>query len=71
MKPEERLALERQILEKLAAIRHRMAPDSIAALRRAVSPAEGAINTAGAAEIPPKVSALTLAAMKAYRSGRG
>ncbi|MFM8681541.1 MAG: hypothetical protein ACKOGH_18365 [Alphaproteobacteria bacterium] len=71
VKPEERRALERQILERLATIRGRVAPESVEALRRAVTPAGEEKPPAPAAEAPPQPSARALAAMKAYRAGRG
>lgn len=75
MTPEERRALERQILERLATIRARVAPQAVEALRRAVAPAQAGAAQAGpagqAAPEPPKLSARAMAAMKAYRSGRG
>jgi len=70
VKPEERQALERQILEKLATIRGRVAPETVEALRRAVAPAAQPAEAGPAASQPPGPSARALAAVKAYRSGR-
>ncbi|MFZ9415798.1 MAG: hypothetical protein ACO3CS_13155 [Alphaproteobacteria bacterium] len=70
MKPEERQALERQILEKLATIRGRVAPETVEVLRRAVAPAAQPADAGPAARQPPGPSPRALAAVKAYRSGR-
>ncbi|MFZ9485177.1 MAG: hypothetical protein ACO3DJ_06185 [Alphaproteobacteria bacterium] len=70
MKPEERQALERQILEKLATIGGGVAPESGAARRRAGAPAAQPAEAGPAASQPPGPSARALAAVKAYRSGR-
>lgn len=70
MKPEERRALERQILEKLAMIRGRVAPETVEALRRAVTPGKEPGQAVAAAEPLAKPSARALAAMQAYRAGR-
>jgi len=71
VKPEERRALERQILEKLSMIRGRVAPETVEALRRAVTPKEEAGQAMAAAEPLPEPSARALAAMRAYKAGRG
>lgn len=71
MDPEERRALERQILEKLAMIRGRVAPETVEALRRAATSGEKdgqAMAASGSSSTP---SARALAAMQAYKAGRG
>jgi len=71
VKSEERRALERQILEKLAMIRGRVTPETVEALRRAVTPSKEPGQAMAAVEPLAKPSAHALAAMKAYKAGRG